>query len=299
MKIILISALLIINLTNVLAQNITLDELISLRKKNLVNVEEYLSSKKWNYLRAENPTPENLGKVVFSYDKNNFNDEAQSFINYYYSEETNRKRIGIQLTKTEKYNDFITKIKSFGCKVIDSRIEENQIVKVYQGSTITFEVRVTTQKNDFNSTNTSYLVFIFENDDYNINFGQTTFTLINETEINETEKLSDFEIADKEYNSNKQQELNLTKHFFIGKWIDENSVFIFAENGDFILKYNHGKEVYTKWKFIDNLLYIGLGENNEMILFNIIEYYVNYFNYSIEDNAKNYKAYKIQSNKKK
>lgn len=298
MKTILVGAFLIITLNSVFAQNITLNELILLRKKDIVNVEEYLSSKKWSYLKGENPTSETFGKVIFSYGKNNYDDKAESFINYYYSGKTDRKRIEIQLSKSEKYNDFISQIKSFGCKVIDSRIEENQIIKVYQGTTITFEITITTQK-EYSSTSTSYLVFIVENEDYAINFGPTTFTYIHENEIDEAEKLSDFEVAEKEYNTKEQQESNLTKNFFIGKWIDENSIFTFAENGDFILKYNHGNEVKTKWKFIDNKLYIGLGENNEMIQFNVIENHLNHFNYSIEDNAKNYNAYKVKTTKKK
>ena len=51
------------------SQNLTLDELISLRKKDLATVEEKLTLKGWSYIRGEEPQIGNLGKATFAFNK--------------------------------------------------------------------------------------------------------------------------------------------------------------------------------------------------------------------------------------
>jgi hypothetical protein len=152
------------------SQNLTLDELISLRKKDLATIEEKLTLKGWSYIRGEEPQIGNLGRASFAYNKSKYDDTAESFISYLYSDVTETKRITIQTVKKEKYNLFLGRIKALGCKLIDSNISNGDIKKVYQGATLTFIISISTQKNDFSSTSTLYKLIMMDNSDYRNNF---------------------------------------------------------------------------------------------------------------------------------
>lgn len=60
-------------------QNLSFDEVLNLRKKNIAEAEEYLSSKGWELLAASELQEDQLARVSFSYKKNSYSDEAVSF----------------------------------------------------------------------------------------------------------------------------------------------------------------------------------------------------------------------------
>jgi hypothetical protein len=73
-----------------------------------------------------------------------------------------------------KYNAYLARIKSYGCKLINSSISDGRIKKVYQGATTTFMVSVETQKEKYSSsTKTTYQILIMDNSDYVINFSES------------------------------------------------------------------------------------------------------------------------------
>jgi len=154
-----------------LSQNLSIDELIKLRKNDIGYVEEYLTGKGWSFLEASEPSSETLGSATFAYKKNNYDETAQSFINFLYSD-FGRRRIGIQVNKVESYNAYVTRIKALGCKLVDSKIKDGEIIKIYMGPTTTFKISTSTVKNDFDSRKTIYYVFIIDNDDYQLNFSE-------------------------------------------------------------------------------------------------------------------------------
>ena len=155
---------------NSISQNLTVDELLKLRQSEIGYVEEYLTSKGWSFLEAKEPTDERMGNATFTYKKNDYDDTAQSFLNFLYSSYSLRKRITIQVNKVEAYNSYISRIKSLGCKLVNSKIKEGDIVKIYRGPSTTFQITTSTVTNDFNSRKTVYHFLICDNDDYIENF---------------------------------------------------------------------------------------------------------------------------------
>jgi hypothetical protein len=144
---------------------VSLDEAITLRKKSLAEVEEYLTSKNWSLVLAEDPTEDDMGMANFAFEKSAYDDKAQAFITFYYSARSGRTRLDVQVHKKEIYTSYINRIKVLGCKLIKSKIEDNKIIKVYRGKTTTIEISIATQKDSFDSTKTSYHFFITENED--------------------------------------------------------------------------------------------------------------------------------------
>ena len=183
MKIKVFVSLLLFSLTSY-SQNLTIDEVVALRKKNIANVEEFLTAKNWSYIGSNAPQSGNLGNARFAYGKSNYDDKAEAFIKYLYSETTGRKRISLQIHKKDKYNLYLARIKTLGCKLIKSKISDNGIEKIYQGATTTFIIDVKTQSEEYSSaTKTIYHFFIIENSDYEVNFKDEEIEGYNSTPI--------------------------------------------------------------------------------------------------------------------
>ncbi|MDR2204967.1 MAG: hypothetical protein LBE36_02250 [Flavobacteriaceae bacterium] len=154
------------------AQNVTLDELINLRKHDLAYVEEYLAKKGWVYLSTIE-----YG-IVFTNPSISNNRVTVAIIIYrYYADDI--KTLQISTNNTNKYLSYVDRIKSFGCKLIDSYEEkETGIVKEYRGATTTFIVTNEGYTNvdifdyfeeyGYDVNKNFYTIGIFSNDDYDI-----------------------------------------------------------------------------------------------------------------------------------
>jgi len=272
------------------SQNLTLDELISLRKKNLALVEEKLTLKGWSFISGEEPQNGNLGNATFAYNKSTYEDKAESFIKYFYSEISERKRIEIQIVKKEKYNLLLGRIKSLGCKLINSNISDGNIKKIYQGATLTFIISISTQKDDFSSTSTLYNFFIIDNSDYKNNFDENILEDDYENNVLEDSTSIYVPIAT-QVEIIEDTKVPINEKYFIGSWSNENSVFTFSSLGEFTQKFDDGNEIVTKWKFINNKLIVG--ENNNLTKYNIIDNDSNYLSFNTNKNATISYAYRI------
>jgi beta-lactam-binding protein with PASTA domain len=171
MKQFLIAVAIMLFSNNVLGQNLTLAQILEVKKKDLGNAEEYLTAKGWEFKKADEPTDETLGKVSFTYNKSNTSDLAESFLTYFYSNYSDKTRIDIQINKKAKYTEYINSIKSYGCKLIKSKVENGRIVKIYRGATTTFEVTSSTSSNFYNEDSAVWFIFIVSNEDYDLNWG--------------------------------------------------------------------------------------------------------------------------------
>jgi hypothetical protein len=80
---------------SIIAQNLNIQQILNLQKKDFVGVEEYLSEKDWSLLEIEKATDGKLATVIFAYKKSSYNDKAESFLYYFYSDK--RSRINIQV----------------------------------------------------------------------------------------------------------------------------------------------------------------------------------------------------------
>ena len=151
-------------------QNVTLDQVISLRSKTLADVEEFLTAKSWQFTSATEPGDGIMGSATFAYDKSIYDDKALSFITYYYGKYlTSSNRINIQVNKTATYNTFIARLKALGYKLSSSKVDNGNIVKIYKGKSHTIEVISGTQREDF-TTKTTYQFFICTSYDYSLQF---------------------------------------------------------------------------------------------------------------------------------
>ena len=171
MKKIIIYSILLISSVNIFAQNLTLNQLLELKKKDIGNAEEYLTEKGWEFFKADEPTFDTMGQATFTYNKNEMSKRAESFLTFLYSEFSERTRISIQINKKTKYTEYINSIKSLGCKLISSKIEAGDIIKIYRGATTTFKITSSTSTNFYNESTAVWHLFIISNEDYDLNFG--------------------------------------------------------------------------------------------------------------------------------
>lgn len=167
MKFILLATLVLTG-TIGFAQNLTLAQVLEVRKKNLGEAEEYLTLKGWEFFEANEPTEEKMGTATFTFNKDNMSGRAQSFLRYMYSSYSNTTRLSIQVNRKEKYTEYINAIKGYGCTMISSKVKDGSLVKVYRGKTTTFEVTSTTSENAFGEATVSWLFLIADNFDYDI-----------------------------------------------------------------------------------------------------------------------------------
>jgi hypothetical protein len=155
-----------------MSQNLTLSELIALRSKEPIDLEEYLSKKKWEFIGAKSPDYENgkLGNIQFALDKDIYSDKASSFIWYFYSDVSDTKRFSIQFHSKTKYLEYLEAVKKFNPSLHDSLISGSSITKVYRGKTTTFEFEISKNKDSFGSVSEIYNLTITSNEDYDLNF---------------------------------------------------------------------------------------------------------------------------------
>ena len=157
------------------SQNVTLDELINLRKKNLTIVEETLSSKGWTYINGESPNLYGLGKATFAYKKSTYDDTALSFLTYYYSEDNSESKITIQINTKDKYNSFLLRLKALGFKLMNSEISEGSIIKNYKVKSTSIKIEISTSKEELSDVTKTYYHFVIYS---NINFDQSLLNQI-------------------------------------------------------------------------------------------------------------------------
>lgn len=178
MKISILLTITLLSFSSLYCQNLTIDELVSLRKKSFGNVEEILSEKKWSFINGSEATSESMGSANFAYNKQDYSDNAESFFEFVYNDTENEEicnhRILFQFFDKIKYTNYINRLKSLGCKLIKTKIEDGNIIKIYQGSTTTFQISIIADKNELGITKTRYHFFIMGNVDYFLMFDDDT-----------------------------------------------------------------------------------------------------------------------------
>lgn len=149
---------------NVFAQNLTLSEVLAIRKMELGNADDYLMKKGWQFISAEE-TEDGYNTATYAYKKSTYDDTANSFFYYSYKNYSNMKVVSVQIHTNEKFNNYINQIKAWGGKMITSYIEDGDVVKIYKGSSMSYFVKTTTQTNSFEATVSTYLIRVYANED--------------------------------------------------------------------------------------------------------------------------------------
>ncbi|MBE0662821.1 MAG: hypothetical protein IH597_10150 [Bacteroidales bacterium] len=153
------------------AQNLSLAQLLEIKKKDLGNAIEYLTLEGWEFFEAEAPTNGGLGKVTFSYNKSALSSTADSFFIYYYTSFPDMTWISIQVSKINKYNEYINSIKEYGCELISTEVKEGRILKEYKGENMTFLVEIGKTTNHFDEETAVWHLWVFSTADYDLIWG--------------------------------------------------------------------------------------------------------------------------------
>ncbi|MFN3020132.1 hypothetical protein ACK1KB_03970 [Chryseobacterium sp. TY3] len=147
------------------AQNLTLNELISLRKMDIEQVEDFLTKKGWKFKDVTTPEEGSLGMLSFVYNSNSDFDYAESFLRYYFGEYGQENRIWIQISRQSKYSEYLQGVKKFG-KGPYTMADNGNLKKIYSGATTAFEFTTTTASNKYGDTGSVWYLLIVENSDY-------------------------------------------------------------------------------------------------------------------------------------
>ena len=112
------------------AQYLSFDELLSLRAKELDEVNDFLIKKKWEIDNAKEGDFSDYNRATWAFNRNDDNNKAQAWFTYFYSEgSTNIVRY---MTTSGSHHDLIkTRIKALGFKLTDKSIEENGLAFTY------------------------------------------------------------------------------------------------------------------------------------------------------------------------
>ena len=146
-------------------QNLSLSQLMSLRTMDLDDAEIYLTQRGWNYSNADAPSDGQFGIIEFVYGSSGDFNYAESFITKLYSYRGVNK-LAVQINKQTKYLEYLSAVKGFKATLIYSGVEDNILVKVYQGATTTFKFSTRKVTNQMNEDKTSWLLTILSNEDY-------------------------------------------------------------------------------------------------------------------------------------
>lgn len=151
-------------------QNLTLDQVIAIRPKSIGALEEYLTVKNWQMTEARDATEDTRGSVHFAFNKNAYDDTAESFLSVYYSSNPLlSNRLSIQVNRRNNYNAYMSRLKALPYKLVKSKIEDGSIIKIYKSKSIAIEVITSTSTNDLSVTKTLYTFNMANLNDYESN----------------------------------------------------------------------------------------------------------------------------------
>lgn len=119
-------------------QNLSLSELISIRKMSIHDSELFLKKKGWEFISNAPPVGDSLGIVLYVYKLTGHkNPSAESTMMIFYAPHR-PKRLSMQVTKKEKYLEYINEVKKLVPEPI-SKKEGGMLKLRCIGKTTTFQ----------------------------------------------------------------------------------------------------------------------------------------------------------------
>lgn len=187
----------ILSFFNLKAQNLSMGDLLQIRKMNIGAADDFLTSKGWEFSDAEEQSEGELASVGWTYN-NNINKKINNSNLYIYFSEFDKNnvqenRIYLFLNDKIKYFEYLNAIKNYDCKLIETEIKNGRLKKVYSSNTITFEIESSVIEDSIGNNLLSWTILILSNYDYLMNFSNQ----LNEINSNKIE------------NSNNQIDLSL------------------------------------------------------------------------------------------
>jgi hypothetical protein len=165
MKNLLVFIILALVTTSSFSQNLSLDQIVEIRKKNLVQAEEFLTQKGWDF--EDGVDSELFTIVYFNYKSKNKSGQIVANLDFISQGKTQKVRVSVTFLSRDKYSEYINRINEFGCKLLESKIRDSKLIKTYQGSTTTFILESSTAQNDtFTSTYPIFKILVLSNEDF-------------------------------------------------------------------------------------------------------------------------------------
>jgi antitoxin component YwqK of YwqJK toxin-antitoxin module len=140
------------------AQKMSLYELTSLcSKKRWEDVNKKLNANGWDYYDSEKGNSEKYNIITWSYDKESYSDKAQAWF-YLYTYESYPNKVRYQFFNKQSYTIVEKSFQSFGFKLIDSEIGNNELTSTYENSNYILEIITSHEKSD-DWSSTSYTAY--------------------------------------------------------------------------------------------------------------------------------------------
>ncbi|MBB1137951.1 toxin-antitoxin system YwqK family antitoxin [Myroides sp. WP-1] len=140
--------LLVFGAPTIYAQKLTLNDLATLcNKRNWEEVNQALLNRKWTYYDSEKGSAYNYNTIAWSYNKDYYSDKAEAWL-YLYTDEGYPNKISYSIFNKESYSVIQNSISSAGYKLINSEIENNQIISTYANSNFTLQVSTEKRKDE-------------------------------------------------------------------------------------------------------------------------------------------------------
>lgn len=133
---------------NLYSQKLTLTDLTTLcNKKNWEDVNQSLLAKKWTYYDSEKGSTYKYNTITWSFNKDYYSDKAQAWF-YLYTYEGYPNKISYSVFNKESYSIIQNSISSAGFKLVNSEIEDNQVISTYSNTLYTLEISTEKRTDD-------------------------------------------------------------------------------------------------------------------------------------------------------
>ncbi|KGO92937.1 toxin-antitoxin system YwqK family antitoxin [Flavobacterium subsaxonicum] len=139
---------LIFIISDVSGQKLSLNDITNLcNRKNWEDVNQALLSKGWTYYDSEKGDTYKYNTITWSFNKDYSNDKAQGWF-YLHTYEDFPNKISYSIFNKESYTLIQNSINSAGFKLIDSEIENNEIISTYANAGYILKIKNEKRKND-------------------------------------------------------------------------------------------------------------------------------------------------------
>lgn len=146
-RFILLSIIVLVTLSS-FAQRLTLTDLTNLcNKKNWEDVNQTLLAKGWVYYDSEKGSTYKYNTITWSFNKDYYNDKAQGWF-YLYTYEGFPNKISYTVLNKESYSLIQNSISSAGFKLVNSEIEDNEVISTYGNTSYTLKISTEKRKDD-------------------------------------------------------------------------------------------------------------------------------------------------------
>ncbi|MBT5989950.1 MAG: hypothetical protein HOG71_03765, partial [Bacteroidetes bacterium] len=130
------------------AQKLTLNDLTQLcNKENWEDVNQRLLSKNWTYYDSKKGNSEKYNTITWSFNKESYSDKAQAWF-YLYTYEGFPNKISYSFFNKESYTVIQNSLTSKGFKLIDSEIEDNELISSYGNTSFLLDISTSRMEDD-------------------------------------------------------------------------------------------------------------------------------------------------------